>query len=234
VKLGTERIDFAMYLQAIPLYGRNLGVLLAPLAAALIGLGLAYAAGPLFAPINGAGDPIVGFISQLIYGFAFAISLIFADDAWRHGRAHFVSAWESAKRKAGSILMAVLGFYFLIYVAQMIGAIAGPIVAMALGALAVWAFLYAIPAAALGGVPGGAAFSTSLQAARRHPIATALLTIVSLLVYYYVGLVLPLEIGPFLGAGFDAARVLLTAVALGYVALIVSKQYSDFAFRPFW
>lgn len=228
-----------MYVQALPVYARNLGVLLAPLIAAAIGLGLEYLEGPLFNPIGGAGDPIINFIIRILEGFAFAIAVIFADDAWRHGRANLRSAWDEARRRGGNILITVIGFYFLLYVAQLVGGILGgllrvPYIAPALGALAVWAFIYAIPAAAVGGVPAGGAFSVSLQAARRQPLATAILVIVCLLVYYYVGLVVPTMLNPYLGIGYDVARILLAAIALGYVALVVARQYTDVAFRPYW
>jgi hypothetical protein len=233
MRLGGQRLDLALYVQALPLYARNLGVLLPPLIAAAIGIGLRYASGPLFAGVGGAGYPIVQFIIQILYGYAFAVSVIFADDAWRHGRGNLRTAWDQAGRKAGNIIISVIGFYFLIYVAGLIGGIGGPILSEALGALAVWAFIYSIPAAAIGGVPSGAAFSASLQAARRHPLATAILVIVSLVVYYGLAIYAPAAIGPSLGAGYDAAVVLLTAIAFGYIALVVARQYSDFAFR-FW
>jgi cation transport ATPase len=222
-----------MYFQALPLYARNLGVLLAPLIAAAIGIGLRYAAGPLFAGVGGAGFGIIAFIIQVLYGYAFAVSVIFADDAWRHGRGNLRSAWDQAGRRAGNIIISVIGFYFLIYVAGLIGSIGGPILSEALSALAVWAFIYAIPAAAIGGVPSGASFSASLQAARRHPLATAILVIVSLVVYYGLTIYAPAAVGPYVGAGYDVATVLLTAIALGYIALVIARQYADFAFR-FW
>ena len=229
-----RRIDLTFYLTALPLYARNVGVLAFPLAAALIGLGLQYLSGPLFAPVAGAGDPVIQFIINVIYGFALALAIIFAGDAWRHGRGNLSAAWSEGRRKAGQIFVAVIGFLFLTYIAQAIGGLGGAYLSAALGALALWAFIYAVPAASIGGVPGGAAFSASLQAARRSPIATAILTIVCLAVYYYVGMVLPERIAPYLGAGYDIARVLLSAFASGYVALIVSRQYNDLAFRPFW
>jgi len=104
---------------------------------------------------------------------------------------------------------------------------------LALGALAVWAFIYAIPAAAIGGTPGGAALSASLQAAKRQPPATAILVVVSLVVW--VGLsVYAVDYLPFYGIGYEIAAALLKAIALGYIALIVARQYSELAFRPFW
>jgi len=239
MRLGGQRLDLMLYVQALPVYFRNLGVMLAPLVAAGIGLGLEYLEGPLFNPIGGAGDPLIGFVIRIVEGFAFAIAVIFADDAWRHGRANIRAAWDQARRRAGDILITVIGFYFLLYVAQLIGGILGsilhiPYIALALGALAVWAFIYAIPAAAIGGVPAGGTFSTSLQAAKRQPLATAILVIVCLVVYYYVGLTVPTMLNPYLGAGYDVARILLAAIALGYVALVIARQYADFAFRPYW
>ena len=239
MRLGGQQLDLKIYFQALPVYARNLGVLLPPLIGAAIGLGLEYLEGPLFSPIGGAGDPLIGFIIQVIAGFAFAVAVIFADDAWRHNRASLSAAWTTARRKAGNILITVIGFFFLIYVAQMIGGILGGIFRFqyfgaALGLLAVWAFIYAIPAVAMGGLPAGASFSTSLQTARRHPLATAILTIVSIAVYWYVGLVVPTQIGMYLGAGYDVARILLAAVASGYIALIIARQYADLAFRMPW
>lgn len=226
-------LDWKMYFEALPLYARNLGVLLYPLIAAGIGLGLTYAEGPLFNPIGGAGDPIVGFIIQVIYGYGFALAVIFADDAWRHGRGNLRGAWDQARSKAGSIIIAIIGFLFLIYVAGLIGNILGPILSLALTVLAVWAFIYTIPAAAVGGIPGGAALSASLQAARRHPLATAILTIVSYGVYRALTDFALNAIGGYMGVGYAAAQVLLTAIALGYIALIMARQYADLAFR-FW
>ncbi|HKU66937.1 MAG TPA: hypothetical protein VJP85_04080 [Candidatus Baltobacteraceae bacterium] len=226
-------LDWKLYFEALPLYARNLGVLLYPLVAAGIGLGLTYLEGPLFNPIGGAGDPIVAFIIQLIYGYGFALAVIFADDAWRHGRGNLRAAWDQARRKAGNIILAIVGFYFLVYVAGLIGSIGGGIVALVLTVLAVWAFIYSIPAAAIGGIPAGGAFSASLQAARRHPLATAILTIVSYGVYRALTDFALQAIGGYMGVGFDAAQVLLTAIALGYIALIIARQYADLAFR-FW
>ena len=226
-------LDWKLYFEALPLYARNLGVLLFPLIAAAIGLGLSYAEGPLFNPIGGAGDPLIGFVIQIVYGYGFALAVIFADDAWRHGRGSLRGAWESARARAGNIILAVIGFYFLVYVAGLIGGIGGPILSIALTVLAVWAFIYAVPAAAIGGIPAGGAFSASLQSARRHPAATAVLTIVSYAVYRGLTDYALAALGNYTGAAYGVAEVLLTAIALGYIALIVARQYADLAFR-FW
>ncbi len=230
----TRKVDLAMYAQALPLYARNLGVLFPPLIVALIAIGLDDFRQWLFSAINGNDGGLINLLVKVMLGFAFGISVIFADDAWRHGRASLPSAWADGRRKAGNILIAVIGFLFLTWIATYIGAISGNgYVAQALGALAVWAFIYSIPAAAIGGTPGGAALSASLQSARRQPLATAILVIISLIVW--VGLTqYAVQWLPFNEIGNQIAVALLTAIALGYIALVVSKQYSDVAFRPYW
>jgi len=235
VRSPRDRIDWAMYVQALPLYARNLGVMLPPLVAAAIGIGVDYFGSWFSEPTGGATMGVFVFIERVIWGFGFAVAVIFADDAWRHNRASLQSAWNSARRNARDILIAVVGFYFLIYVAGLVGGIVPvPYLAEVLQALAVWAFLYCIPAAAMGGVPAGAAFSVSLQTARRHPLATLVLTVVSIAVFYGLAMYLLAHIGVYLGAGFDVARLLLVAFSLGYIALVLARQYADFAFRSIW
>jgi hypothetical protein len=226
-------VDWKLYFEALPLYARNLGVLLYPLIAAGIGLGIRYLGVWFSAPTGFAIMPIFSYIILIIEGFGFALAVIYADDAWRHGRGHLRSTWEQGRRRAGDVILAIIGFYFLIYVAGLIGNILGPILSLVLTVLAVWAFIYSIPAAAIGGIPAGGAFSASLQAARRHPIATAILTIVSYGVWIGLTRYALSAIGGYLGAGYDVAAILLTAIALGYIALIIARQYADLAFR-FW
>jgi hypothetical protein len=174
-------------------------------------------------------------IARIIEGYAFAIAVIFADDAWRHGRASLTSAWQQARRKAGDIIITVIGFLFLMYVAGLIGNIVGAIGYYVLSLLALWAFIYAIPATAIGGIPAGGAFSVSLQTARRHPLATALIAIVSLLVWRGLTFYAFNSLAPYMNiAGYYAAQALLTAIALGYIALVLTRQYTDFAFRSYW
>lgn len=227
-------LDWKLYFEALPLYARNLGVLLYPLVAAVIGLGITYLGAWFSAPSGFAIMGIFGLIIQVVYGYGFALAVIYADDAWRHGRGSLRTSWEQARLKAGNILLAIIGFYFLIYVAGLIGGFLGiPYLSLALQALALWAFIYSIPAATIGGIPAGGAFSASLQAARRHPLATAVLTIVSYVVWYGLSEWAIGAIGGYLGVGWNAAQVLLIALALGYIALIIARQYADLAFR-FW
>lgn len=234
----TRNLDLAMYVRALPLYARNLGVLLPPLVAALLAIGLGYFSNWFFAASGGSGNGLIGLLDNVLYGFAFGVSVIFADDAWRHGRASLSNAWSESRRKAGNILLAVIGFLFVTWIARYIGAIIGgmvglPVLALALGALAIWAFIYTIPAGAIGGTPGGAALSASLQGARRQPLATTILVIVCLIVWVAIQ-VYAIPYLPLSDVGNDVATALLQALALGYIALVVAKQYSDLAFRPYW
>jgi len=224
-----------IYLQALPVYARNLGVLLAPLIAAAIAVGLDYASGPLFAAVGGGGAGILGFIARVIEGYAFGVAVIFADDAWRRGRGNLGASWDQARRKAGEIVITVIGFLFLMFVAGLIGNIFGVIGYYTLSLVALWAFIYAIPAAAIGGIPAGGAFSVSLQTARRHPLATAVIAIVSLVVWWGLTQYAFNALIPYMNmAGYYAAQALLTAIALGYIALVLARQYADFAFRSYW
>ena len=224
-----------IYLQALPVYARNLGVLLAPLVASVIGAGLDYVSGPLFAAVGGGGGGLLGFVARVVEGFAFAIAVIFADNAWRYGRANLSSAWDQSKRRAGDIIITVIGFLFLMYVAGLVGNIFGAAGYYVLSLLALWAFIYSIPAAALGGIPAGGSFSVSLQTARRHPLATAIVAAVSLVVWWGLTQYAFDALAPYLNLpAYYAAQVLLTAIAMGYIALVLAKQYSDFTFRTYW
>ncbi|HEY8297249.1 MAG TPA: hypothetical protein VIG32_04410 [Candidatus Baltobacteraceae bacterium] len=234
MNLRGQKLDLALYVQALPVYARNLGVLVPPFVAAVIGLLLSYLSGPFTDPLGGAGASIFGLISQLVFGFSFGVALIFADDAWRHNRANLSNAWAEARRKAGNILIATLGFYFLIYIAQLIGGIFGAVGSSLFAAVATFFLIYALPAAAIGGAYSAEVFSISIRRARGEPLATAILTIVSLFVYFYIGFMLLPLFGSALGYGAIVLQLLLPSVAIGYVALVVAKQYADLAFGRRW
>ncbi|MGZ3497723.1 MAG: hypothetical protein ACXWNK_06515 [Vulcanimicrobiaceae bacterium] len=235
MNLKGQGLDLSLYFKALPLYARNLGVAIPPLVAAVVKILLGFLSGPITDPLGGAGVGIFGLIAQLVLGFSLGVSLIFADDAWRHGRASLSNAWAEARRKMGNILIATLGFFFLTYVAQLIGGLFGGIGSALLAAIAAFFLIYAFPAAAIGGAYGPDVFSASLRLARSRPLPTAILTIVSLFVYFYVGFILPVILGPYVGsAGFIVLQLLLPALATGYVAFVVAKQYSDYSFGRYW
>lgn len=233
---APDRPDFALYAKAFAVYGRNLAVLVPILIGMIAVIALDYIGSWLFSPVGGAGAPLTGLIGNLILGFAFGVSVIFADDAWRHGRANLASAWDAGRQRAGNIILAVLGFGFLLWAAGMVGGVLPiPYLSLVLQILAVWAFIYAIPAAAIGGIPAGGAFSVSLQTAKANPLATIVLLVVSAIVYigittYALGAIawyLPYY-------ALEAAKFLLESLALGYIATVMAGVYADLRFRPYW
>jgi len=227
-----QQLDLSLYVRALPLYARNLGVALPPLVAAIVGQLLAYAAGPMFAAVGGLGAGLLtSLVAQLVIGFAFAVAVIFADDAWRHDRAHLATAWNEARRKAGNIVITTFGFFFIIYVAGMIGAQLG-VLGSLFTAVALFFLIYAIAATAIGGIPAQGAFSKSIQMARAFPLQTAILTIVAIVVGVYVANFLPSFLSGYVtGIGYTVLQVVIAGLAQGYVALVVAKQYADLAFR---
>jgi len=232
--------DLALYVRALPLYARNLGVALPPLVGALVIVLLLLISGPLFSGVGGAGASIFspsGLIGTLITGFALGTAIIFADDAWRHGRARIQSAWDEARRKAGNILLTALGFFFIIYVAGLVGGLLPvPYLVDVLRFIALFFLIYSLPSAAIGGTPAQFAFSTSIRAARSYPVQTLILTIVCYVVGSWLPDYLTTLTVPYLSFyGVLACEVLFKGILQGYVALVLAKQYSDFTFRgPYW
>lgn len=235
MRVGGQRIDLAIYWQALPVYARNLGVLLGPLVAATAAWAIDnYAQGPLFYGVGGSGGALWGYIVRVVQFLGFAYALIFADDAWRFGHGDLGRAWNEFRRKIGPILLAIIGFLFIVYVAELVGGFAGLIGLAVVGALAVWAFLWSIPAAALGGIPGGAAFSASLNIAKRNWLATIVVAVVGIVVYMGLAVYALNAVGNYyVGVGYDVTSILLPSIALGYIALVAAKQYSDLAFRAY-
>ena len=95
---------------------------------------------------------------NLVYGFCFGVAVIAANNVWRGRRATFDEAWEEGRHKAGGILIAAIGFYFLIYVGQYAGRCLGSaVLQIVLQLVAAFFLIYTIPAAAIGGMPGNLA-----------------------------------------------------------------------------
>jgi hypothetical protein len=99
-----------------------------------------------------------------------------------------------------------------------------------------YALIYTIAASAIGGIPGGAAISVSIERVRSAPMAAALLTVVSLVLLFYVGNFI--EAGIFGALGVTSlilASVLgaiIQAILTGYIAVVMAKVYADVSFTP--
>jgi hypothetical protein len=241
-------LDLGTYLRAFGLLARHPQIALAPLLAAvanvLLQLLFGGEGGGFIASAN-AG--LAGLAGQLIGSFGLAVAMIGADAAWRRGRAPFDDAWEEARRKTGDILIAALGLSFVVYVAGLIGGFAGFAGTIVGYLVATYFFIYALPAAAFGGIPGGAALQVSLERAQASVAPTLLVTGV----YVFATLVAPSLIfsalypallGAMMAIGPHATSPLvldvvprlavafITAFVSGYVALVLAKTYADISY----
>jgi hypothetical protein len=235
-----RNLDLLMYLRAFGLLARNPSIIVVPLLMGVIGVFVSQVGG------DTAGGGIFGDLTSgitqllvlLLKMFAFGTACIIADMAWRRGgRASFDDAWNDARRKGGEIITASLGFTFVLYVAAFAGSLVGPLYPVLIAA-AIYFLIYTIAAAAIGGVPGGAAIQVSIERARYNPLPTIIVGIVSVAAFLYLNvllaplfsmLVAPLSFASeaLLAALFGAV---VQAIAVGYIALIVTKTYADLSF----
>jgi hypothetical protein len=240
---SASPVDFAAYLRAVGLLIRNPGLALAPLlmgvAQVLLFMVLPMGNGGGLAGMANSG--IASLIAQLLNSFGLAVSLIMAESLWRQRGARFDDAWEGARRNAGGILLAAVGYNFVIWIASYFGS-AVPYGSIVLGVVASFFFIYTVPAAAIGGIPGGAALQVALERARRSPFPTAIVTAVYLFVYYILtaivtDAVLPLVLEKDPYAPYVVGRIvaaLVQAIAAGYVALVLAKAYDDASYGRFY
>lgn len=229
-------VDFGAYLRAFGLYARNPWLLVAPLLAGLAGALLTMVfSQPSPGPLGGLTAGLTGLFVQLLDAFGLAVSLVVADTAWRRGRAPFGDAWEEARRKAGDILMAAIGYTFIVYVAGLVGSFVGNYGALALTAVAAFFFIYTIPAAAIGGIPGGAALQVSIERVQRSYANTFVLGIVFVaftalfpVIWQYAALGLASLSDLFASnAVVQIVGTTIKAIGLGYLALVMAKAYND-------
>jgi hypothetical protein len=226
-------VDLMIYVRALGLLVRNPSIIVVPLMMGLVGV----FAGLVF---SGDNNPIGVVTTQLAFSvvlllnlFGFGTATILADQAWRRGRTSFDDGWTEARRKAPEILMASLGFTFVLFIAQYVAAIFG-----ALGLLLVLAavvfLIYTIPAAAIGGVPGGASIQVSIDRTRAHPLPAVVAAIVAIAAYMILPSLFFLMLANFgvvaNGIVGQLLVALVKAVAIGYIALVVGKTYSDVSF----
>ena len=106
-------------------------------------------------------------------------------------------------------------------------------------ALAVYALIYTIAAASIGGIPGGAAISVSIERVKSGPMAAALLTVVTLVLLFYIGQFIDIWIVGYTGIDSPLiARMIgaaVNSILTGYVAIVMAKVYSDVSFTmPRW
>ncbi len=232
-------VDLTVYINALPLLVRNPSVIVLPLLTLVIGVLMRIVLVPTGGGISQMTAGLGSFIVFLITLFGLGAACVVADDAWRHGRATFDSAWTEARRRGTDILTASVGVALLVTVGQYVTSFLG-IIGLVLTAVIVLFLIWAIPAAAIGGIPGGAAIQVSIDRVRGAPLAAALATIVTLALALYAAPALGLLVLGLLPPAWGSTIVellliaLFQAVAMAYVALILSKTYADAAFGRRW
>ncbi len=232
--MRAQRLDLMMYLRAVPLLLRHPSVFVMPLLAAVVDLLLTQLSYVSTDAIGGMGAGLFQMISQLVYLWAFGVTIIHANDVWRGRRGAFDEAWEEGRQKFGAIALGAIGFQFVVWAASYIGSFVGAF-GLVLGAFAAFFLIYTIPAAAIGGIPGGAALSASIHAVRSAPVASVILALVFFGIWYVA---VPVAL-PYLLVGLSATTwsfviAAVRTVALAYLAFPFAKQYDDVALRGFW
>jgi hypothetical protein len=230
----VKRTDYTIYIRAIAMLFRRPSILVAPLLGAVVSLVLDQIDTYLTGPLGGAASGLFSFFANVFFSFAFAIAIIQADELERGLRGTFDSAWEDARRKAGGIIIAAIGFWFLIFVAGYIGSIFGSLaLQIALIIAAAFFLIYTIPAAAIGGLPGQFALGGSIRAVRDDVFGSAVLAVAFIALF----LVLAPYVAAKLQATFSLSHVVamliqaaIEAIALGYLAFPFAKQYAGIAF----
>lgn len=236
MRRGGPSVNLAIYGQAFVHLVRNPSILALPLLAAIIDMFVTYWSSLFTDPLGGGGTGLFAFIVQIVYLFAFGGAVIQANNIARGVRAGFDDAWEETRRKAGGILLAAIGFQFVVFAAAFIGGLLGSgILQIGLQLIAYFFLILTIPAAAIGGLPGGLALSGSIRAVRANWPACVILAIVFVALwvivprYVIVPWLDPYGVVPSL-IGLAAFR----AVALAYMAFPFAVTYDETAFRGYY
>ncbi|HEX3468883.1 MAG TPA: hypothetical protein VHT05_12470 [Candidatus Elarobacter sp.] len=230
-------LDLGVYVSALPKLARNPSIIVVPLLMAIIGVLLTVTMASFSA--GGVGSLTLGLaqLIELLLGlFGLGTACVIADDAWRHGRASFERGWTETQRRSGEIMMAAIGFGLLTSVALYLTQIVG-LVGYLLTAVVIVFLIWTIPAAAVGGIPGGAAIQVSIERVRARPIPAIVATVVALVLLGYVvplvgswiaSLLLVWTVGSLLPELLIVA--LFQSIAVSYIALVITKIYTDDAF----
>jgi hypothetical protein len=224
-----------MYFRAIPLLVRHPSIFAMPLLAAVVDLLVTQVSYRFTDPLGGGGSGLFGLLVQLVYLWAFGVTIIQASHIWRQRRGTFDEAWEEGRLKFGGIAIAAIGFQFVVWAASYIGSFVGiGAVGLVLGALAAFFLIYTIPAAAIGGMPGALAISASIRNVRAEPIGSLILALVFFVIWYVaVPLGLPYILVNLSPATWSLVTAAARAIALAYLAFPFAKQYDDIAFTGY-
>ena len=226
-----EGVDPTIYLRAFGVLAKNPVIALFPLLAALLEMLLQWLHGPLFDPLGGNDFGFTSLLINLVDGFAFSLAIIAAETGWRGRKATFSATMDEGTRKAANILLATIGFFFILFAAGMIASyLPIPYLGLILTAAAAFFMIYVFPAAAIGGIPGFAAISASIERVRANYVGAALLAVVALVLFYYVVGILAVYATLPLGLYAPYGVLLIKAVVLSYLAVVFARQYDEVGF----
>jgi len=234
-------LDLSIYLQGLVNLARNPVVIVPPLLMSVICAAIGMMGGAGSDPLGSATAGIVSLIETLLRFYGLGVAIIIGDQTWRRSRASFEDGWAEGRRKTGDILLATIGLTFCIFIASLTGTFLGPLTYLVLAAV-VFFLIYTIPAAAIGGVPGGAALQTSIDAVRSAPVPALVLAVVSLVLFFVLELFvvpeLSLAIVPYLTGSLNPLILVFDSVIEsifeGYIAIVAAKVYADNAFARRW
>lgn len=223
-----------MYVQAVPALLKHPSILACPLLAAVMSILINAAIAPFLTnAVGGAGAGLFSILVQLIYLWAFGIAIIQASHIWRDRRGSFDEAWEEGRTKFGGIVLAAIGFQFVVWAADYIGSFFGGF-GVVLGVIAAFFLIYTIPAAAIGGMPGSLAISASIRAVRANWIGSIVLALVFVALWIFLPYYLQYWIGTLSSIYYSLVSAVIEAIILSYMAFPFAKQYDDVAFRGLW
>jgi hypothetical protein len=227
-----------MYFRAVGLLFGHPSILAVPLLAAVFDVLVDRIVPLLTDALGGAGAGLFAMVVQLVYLWAFGVAIVQASNVWRQRRGSFDEAWEESRAKFGGIALAAIGFQFLIWVGPYIGSFLGATgvyLGLALEAIAAFFLIYTMPAAAIGGMPGSLAIAASVRGVRSNVIASVVLAIVFIALWFVVlPLLLPYPLARLPELPSQLAAAAAKAIVLAYLAFPFAKQYDDVAFTRFW
>ena len=233
-------VDLRPYLGAFGMLAKNPTLVIVPFVVLVGGLMLQLVLGQsAYGPVGSITASLGGLVARIALLWGLGVACVHADMAWRRGRAPFDAAWSEAQRRSRDLLGAAVGVTFVLSLASYAGVILGAL-GLIVSAAAVFFMIWAIPAAAIGGIPGMAALNASVERARANPVGTAVLTVVCLGVAFLAmlaGQQLAMLALPLIAAAPVAADLIIAfveAIAMAYAALVMSKTYTDAAFGRRW
>lgn len=226
-----EGVDPSIYLRAFGVLAKNPVIVVFPLIAAVLEMLLIWMRGPLFDPLGGNDFGFFSLLVNLIDGFAFCLAIIAAETGWRGRKATFSATMDEGTRKAANIVLATIGFFFILFAAGLIASyLPLPYLGLILTAAAAFFLIYVFPAAAIGGIPGFAAISASIERVRANYLGAAILALVALVLFYYVVGILSVYVTLPLGLYAPYGVALIKALVLAYLAVPFARQYDEVGF----